>query len=337
MSSFHGPRIRTTAVAISSPEAVVMLSGGLDSTVALWWALDHYRRVRAVSLDYGQRHRQELRAAARLSALAGVELSVVRLRLPHGYRPERGMFIRGHTILMSAIGAIGIDARGADIVLGMLATDPYADCGPDYLRSLSAGLRDPLDGGPTHVVAPLLAVEDKSAAAAMGFELGAPWHLSWSCREPRRGRPCEACPACRSRADVGPRMGDRYGLRPAEVERWQASFGSPRHPAFGRCSEELHDLGRRFAAAGGVIDGERGFRYVDPEGTERLAPHLRVRRRTAWKIRGGRSAQYVRARGVSNGVRWQVAVCADGSVAVTEKLPSLAVLEEALVRAVGGA
>ncbi|GEL94647.1 7-cyano-7-deazaguanine synthase [Cellulomonas composti] len=331
MAEFRRARFDPAAVRISSENAVVMLSGGLDSTVALWWALEHYGSVRAVSLDYGQPHRAELRAAARLAAVAGVERAVVRLDLPRGYRDASGMFIRGHTSLMGGLGALGVGAAGADVVLGMLATDPYADCGAEYLDALSAGLVNEHDEGPTRVVAPLLALEDKTAVAALGFELGAPWHVSWSCRRPLRGRPCADCSACRSRAVVDRRLDEEYGLPPAVVRSWQAVMGSPSHPVIGRCSDELRGLGQRIASAGGAERGTVGTRYVGPDGARRLAPHVRGARRA--ELRRPARTRYVRARGHG----WQVAVCDDGAVAATDGLPSLDTIQRSLVAAVAAA
>ena len=63
-------------------KAIILLSGGLDSTVALWWAASKGYKLEALLFDYGQRHRKELVAAKKIAQKAGVPYQVIRLRLP---------------------------------------------------------------------------------------------------------------------------------------------------------------------------------------------------------------------------------------------------------------
>ena len=60
--------------------AILLLSGGQDSTTCLWWAKQAFDRVEAVGFDYGQRHARELECAARIAGLAGVDFHVVNLK-----------------------------------------------------------------------------------------------------------------------------------------------------------------------------------------------------------------------------------------------------------------
>jgi len=68
----------------SKKRAVVLLSGGMDSTVALYWARQQGYTCVALSFDYGQRHRKELKSAARVARLAAVAHHVVKFKLPWG-------------------------------------------------------------------------------------------------------------------------------------------------------------------------------------------------------------------------------------------------------------
>src|SRR5438309_1516238 len=65
-------------------KAIVLLSGGLDSAVALAWAKKKKFQCYALTFDYGQRHKREMRSAKRLAVLSGVPLRRVQFRLPWG-------------------------------------------------------------------------------------------------------------------------------------------------------------------------------------------------------------------------------------------------------------
>lgn len=205
--------------------AVALVSGGLDSTVAAAWTLSRGRVVHGVSFDYGQRHRAELSAAARVAeALSLASHRVVRVDLaaiggsaltadvavpkgrPHDeigrgapvtYVPAR------NTVFLSL--ALGLaEVLGAEeIVIGANAVDysGYPDCRGPYLRAFETmanlATAAAVEGRARfRVVAPLLSMS-KAEIVKLGVELGAPLALTRSCYDPV-GPDALACGACDS-------------------------------------------------------------------------------------------------------------------------------------------
>lgn len=303
--------------------AVVLFSGGFDSTVALWWALANYRHVRAVTVDYGQLHRAELRAAESIVRLTPSERVQIKVVLPATHHQGSGPFIRGHGALMASLGAIGVGPDGADIIVGSLATDPYPDSTREYLRLVGAGFQDAKDAGATRVIAPLHAIGSKDRVAALGFELGAPWNLSWSCRGSTTTRPCGRCGSCESRSRIDLEL-TNLGYDPVTVRGWQRVYGSPHHAAFHDVDHELANAARQFASAGGVDDGQIGWRYIGPDGKARMTSLIADRNRWRLGARRANQVRHIRATGLlPNGDPWEVLVCGDGSVAATPEIPDL--------------
>jgi 7-cyano-7-deazaguanine synthase len=229
--------------------AVVLFSGGLDSSTVLYQARHDGHELLALSVDYGQRHRRELEAARAVAAEAGVnehvileldlrpiggsaltaDIDVPRDRdpaamaaggIPVTYVPAR------NTILLSL--ALGLaEARGAfDLYLGVNAIDysGYPDCRPAFVRAFEElarlATRAGVSGAGTfRVHAPLLDL-GKAAIVARAFELGVPLELTWSCYDPGPdGWPCRACDSCLLRArgceEAGradPALGVRRGV-----------------------------------------------------------------------------------------------------------------------------
>lgn len=202
---------------------LVVLSGGLDSTVCLALAREEHDTLLAVTFDYGQRHRIELGRAATLAGLYGAEHLVVRLDLsawggsaltdpaidvpaaeggnggiPVTYVPARNL------IFLSVATGIA-EARDADAIhLGVNALDysGYPDCRPEFIeafRTVAAlGLKRGVEGNPIDIRTPLI---DKTKAdiVGTGVRMGAPLHLTWSCYG-RGPLPCRLCEACSLRA-----------------------------------------------------------------------------------------------------------------------------------------
>jgi 7-cyano-7-deazaguanine synthase len=202
----------------------VLLSGGMDSATCLAIASRARPPVHALTVDYGQRHARELRAARALARNYRVQRHVL-LRLPVGplldsaltrpsrplpSRPSRPGHIPGtyvparNTILLSlALGYAESHRLGA-IYLGANAIDysGYPDCRPEYLRAFErlahlatrAGVEE---GMQIRILAPLLR-KSKADIVRAGSRWGVPWQLTWSCYAGGR-RPCGRCDACRLR------------------------------------------------------------------------------------------------------------------------------------------
>lgn len=205
--------------------AVVLLSGGLDSAVALYAALAKGYECRALSFDYGQRHKRELRSARALARSAGTSLKSVRIRfpwkgsslvdtsrrlprlrsaamiasggIPSTYVPAR------NTIFLS-IAASYAEAVGATaIFIGAHTGDSsgYPDCRPDYLeafgRVVSLGTKRGVEGR-LRLEYPLIGLS-KAGIIKLGMKLGVPFKNTWSCYAGTK-RPCGVCDSCVLRA-----------------------------------------------------------------------------------------------------------------------------------------
>ena len=209
---------------LDSRSAVVLLSGGLDSMVCTALAREAGYRVIALTVDYNQRHRCELEAAARVAAALGVAEHIVaplNLRsfggsaltsdtavpkdgvqpgIPVTYVPAR------NTIFLSL--ALGLaEARGAKhIYVGVNALDysGYPDCRPAFVESFAAtanlATKAGVEGDPFLFETPLLHMT-KADIAAEAHRLGIDAGLSWTCYDPTPdGLHCGECDACRLRA-----------------------------------------------------------------------------------------------------------------------------------------
>lgn len=192
--------------------ALVLLSGGLDSAVALWWTLREGHDVVALSFRYPGRPAREVHAARELAERAGVRL--VEAEMPFLREPEGGRFAaapRGYVPARNATfyAAAAYHAEVLDreaIVGGHNADDAarFPDASAGFFARLEAILSDglwSLDGSPgPRLVMPLSGLT-KLQVVALGRELRVPLALAWSCYEDGEA-PCGACPSCVERAGM---------------------------------------------------------------------------------------------------------------------------------------
>jgi 7-cyano-7-deazaguanine synthase len=202
------------------PKAVICLSGGMDSTVLAALAARDYE-VHAVHFSYGQRtEARELRSAREVARILGVrELLTLKMDL---FRRIGGSALTDHDIAVPAASAkeAGIGSEvpvtyvpsrnahflsaavswaevlGAETVLiGAVEQDSsgYPDCRPAYYDAFNELIRRGTKDGEIRIVTPLIAMR-KSEIVRLGVELGAPFHVSWSCYSGET----EACGVCES-------------------------------------------------------------------------------------------------------------------------------------------
>jgi 7-cyano-7-deazaguanine synthase len=207
------------------PKAVVLLSGGLDSTTALASARSEGFEVHALSVDYGQRHRVELTRAAEIAkTLGAVEHRTVTLDLraiggsaltaeiavpkdrsasdiSHGipvtYVPAR------NTILLGLALGYAETVQAFDIFIGANVLDysGYPDCRPEFLeafeRLANLATKAGVEGtGRFRVHSPLLRLT-KAEIITLGVKLGVDYGLTLSCYDPdAEGRACGRCDSC---------------------------------------------------------------------------------------------------------------------------------------------
>ena len=204
-------------------KAVVLLSGGLDSMVTAAIAREQGFSVLALTVDYGQRHRVELEAAARIAAILADDHAVVKMDLtrfggsaltsdiavpksgvgagiPVTYVPAR------NTVLLSLSLAWAEAAGARDLFIGVNALDysGYPDCRPEFIAAFEGlanlATRAGVEGAAFNVHAPLqhmTKADIAREAARLGLDAG----MSHSCYDPAEdGGACGLCDACRLRA-----------------------------------------------------------------------------------------------------------------------------------------
>ncbi len=208
------------------PRAVVLLSGGLDSATVLAIARDAGFACHCLSLDYGQRHRIELDAAARVAkTLAADEHRILRLDLgafggsaltdgaiavpidgvqsgiPVTYVPAR------NTIMLSLALAWAEVLGSHDIFVGVNAVDysGYPDCRPEYIAAFESMARlatkAGVEGGKLTIHAPLIDLT-KAQIISRGIALGVDYGLTVSCYQANdQGLACGVCDSCRLRRE----------------------------------------------------------------------------------------------------------------------------------------
>lgn len=210
-------------IADQRPTAIALLSGGLDSATAAALAREAGYQLIALSLDYGQRHRRELEAAAAIAqALDITEHHTLRVNLATWGGsaltdetiavPTDGLvdnvipntYVPGRNTVFIALGLSLAEARGAQrLVLGVNAVDysGYPDCRPDYLETFQQLARlsskEGREGRPTELWAPLVQCS-KTEIVQQALRLGVPIASTWSCYS-GGDEPCGRCDSCRIR------------------------------------------------------------------------------------------------------------------------------------------
>ncbi len=206
---------------------IVLLSGGMDSATLLWLAKELFDEVYAISFDYGQRHKVELKYAKELAKDAGVKEHFI-VEIPH-YRALKGSALIDEevevpsgeypeneppitTVPMRNLIFLSIASAFADnleipyIGIGVHALDvPYPDCRPEFITAAEAAINAgsvyvAKTKGRMHIFAPFLGMS-KTDIARLGVKLGVPYEKTYSCyrgTEP----PCGECPTCIQREEA---------------------------------------------------------------------------------------------------------------------------------------
>ena len=210
---------------VTEKRAVILLSGGLDSATVVAMARAEGYRCYTMSFDYGQRHRVELDAAARvardlgvidhkviglnLDGIGGSALTDSSIDVPEA--PSEGIPVtyvpaRNTVFLSLALGwAEVLDAQ--DIFIGVNAVDysGYPDCRPEFVEAFEVmanlATKAGVEGKPFSIKAPLQNLS-KAQIVQAGIQLGVDYSLTVSCYQADdQGRACGKCDSCRLRAD----------------------------------------------------------------------------------------------------------------------------------------
>lgn len=202
-------------------KALVVFSGGQDSTTCLFWALRHFDQVHAISFVYGQKHANEVEIARRIAGDAGVPFKLMDTsfisQLAHNAltdnsikmdenKPSEGTpntFVPGRNLFFLSIAAVYAREHGIkDIVTGVSQTDfsGYPDCRDSFIRSLNVTLNMALDD--QFVIHTPLMWLDKAETWAMADQLGIldlVRYQTLTCYNGITGDGCGHCPACNLR------------------------------------------------------------------------------------------------------------------------------------------
>ena len=213
---------------MSTPRAVVLLSGGLDSTTCLAVARDAGYACTTLTFAYGQRHVCELQAAARVAAAFGVtDHRVVRLPIAetvhsaltgHGAVPKADLVEEidtaipptyvpaRNTIFLAHALAVAEDIGASHLFVGVNAVDysGYPDCRPEFIEAFAnmaqLATKTGVEGRPIRIETPLIHLS-KAEIIQQGSRLGVDYANTISCYDPdTEGRACGRCDSCRLRA-----------------------------------------------------------------------------------------------------------------------------------------
>ncbi len=211
-------------------QAVVLLSGGLDSATTLFYALSKGYEVNCLIFDYGQRHNRELRGAVKLAKYtkcsyqilkinlpwlgsslldksAEIKLNVNKKEIPSTYVPARNIIFL--SFAFSYAEAIGAQA----VFIGANAVDysGYPDCRPEfyqaYSRMIAKGTKSGVEAQKIKIFTPLIKLT-KAQIVKLAVKLKVPLELTWSCYT-GGSKPCGKCDSCFYRAK---------GFKEAQVE-----------------------------------------------------------------------------------------------------------------------
>jgi 7-cyano-7-deazaguanine synthase len=214
------------AVSQATKRAVVLLSGGLDSTTCAYLARSEGFDVLALSFDYGQRLKRELDSARKVAAAVEASEHVIMtfdlrrfggsaltadIPVPQGrtmHEIGEGIpvtYVPGRNSIFLSFGLSFAEARGAEaLFIGVNALDSsgYPDCRPEFIEAFQnvarLGTRVGAEGHPVRIVTPLVALT-KAEIVKLGVAAGVDHSLTWSCYIGGE-EPCGECDSCRLRA-----------------------------------------------------------------------------------------------------------------------------------------
>lgn len=200
--------------------AVVLLSGGLDSTVTLGHAISEGRDVIPLTITYGQRHEREMMAAKDVVRFYGLDnhvlmdldLSQLRssslisrdMEIPEGGTGEPGIpstYVPARNMIFLSIASALAESESAEEVhIGANAVDysGYPDCRFEFIdafnQMIRLGTKAGVEGRPVVIRSPLVHLS-KAQIVTLGSRLGVPMHLTWSCYKGGE-RACGRCDSC---------------------------------------------------------------------------------------------------------------------------------------------
>jgi 7-cyano-7-deazaguanine synthase len=201
---------------MSKKKAVILLSGGIDSTTALYHAKNEGYQCYALIFDYGQRHQREIESALAVAKRAKIPYQILKIKLPWkgsslldkskkipvrrsgSVIPSTYVPARNTIFLSFALSyAEAIGARAVFIGANAIDFSGYPDCRPAFYNAYRKVAREGTKAKKIKIFTPLIRMT-KAQIIRWGKKLGAPLDLTWSCYQGGK-KPCGICDSCRLR------------------------------------------------------------------------------------------------------------------------------------------
>lgn len=206
-------------------KAIVLFSGGLDSTTCLYWALAQGYTCETLTVTYGQRHVREIKSAQKIAEKLHVKTHFIDVNLPwlatsslvDTAQPLPNLplteieqhaipstYVPGRNLMFLSLAGSLLDSVDADtIIAGPNAVDfsGYPDCTPEFYQAAADALNRGTKKGVTEgieVLAPLMYLS-KTDIVRLAAQLHVPFELTWSCYA-GGDKPCGKCDSCKLRA-----------------------------------------------------------------------------------------------------------------------------------------
>ncbi|MFH1825593.1 MAG: 7-cyano-7-deazaguanine synthase QueC [Candidatus Firestonebacteria bacterium] len=202
-------------------KAVVLLSGGLDSTTTLYFARKEGYKCFCLIFDYGQRHKKEIKSAVKISKKLKCKYQIVKIKLPWSKsaltdkkilvpinRDIKKMkkeipvtYVPGRNTIFLSFAISYAESINADVIFtGANAIDysGYPDCRPNFYKAfqkiIKLGTKKGVEGKKIKIITPLIK-KSKAEIVKLGKKLKIPFDLTWSCYKGGR-KPCGKCDSC---------------------------------------------------------------------------------------------------------------------------------------------
>lgn len=200
-------------------QAIVLLSGGLDSATSLYLAKKKGFKCFCLIFDYGQRQRREIESAKKIARKVKCPFTIIKINFPwkgsallnkkiklpvSGYRSPLTIpstYVPGRNIIFLSFALSYAEAKGASAVyIGAHTQDysGYPDCRPEFFSAfnkiISCGTKAGIEKRKIRIEAPLIR-KNKAQIIKMGSALGVPFELTWSCYQGGQ-HPCGKCDSC---------------------------------------------------------------------------------------------------------------------------------------------
>ncbi len=210
---------------MKNKKAVVLLSGGIDSSITLYLALKKGYDCFCLIFDYGQKHKKEIQCAKKIAKRAKCKYEIIRFELPwkgtslldkkltipknrttqqikkeipSTYVPARNTIFLSFALSFAEAINAGVIFNGANAI----DYSGYPDCRPEYFSALekvsSLGTKRGIEGKSIKFLTPLIKMS-KTEIIKTGIKLKVPYQLTWSCYQGGK-KPCQNCDSCLLRA-----------------------------------------------------------------------------------------------------------------------------------------